>query len=97
MNRICPCKSAASREDAMVVIKRDNTGKPTVWCDPCIAPLIAALNTGGVRTLASCCGHGHRPGFVMLEDGRDLVITPDHETAVRIGDLFDVDVNGDGR
>ena len=26
--------------------------------DRCIAPLVAALNKGGIKTLSSCCGHG---------------------------------------
>ena len=26
--------------------------------DFCIHKIVAALNAGGVRTLASCCGHG---------------------------------------
>lgn len=34
-------------------------------CDPCIADLVAALNAGGLRTVASCCGHGYRPWYLM--------------------------------
>lgn len=49
---------------------------PTVWCDPCIAPLIRALNDGGLSTVASCCGHGRTHGSVCLADGRELVIRP---------------------
>ncbi len=64
-----------NREAAMVVVERDADGVPTVWCDPCIEPLVRALNAGGVRTIASCCGHGKRDGSVVLADGRDLVIT----------------------
>jgi hypothetical protein len=73
-----------NREAAMVTIRRDDEGAPTVWCDPCLAPLIEALNTGGIPTVASCCGHNGRgsdgeqadaPGWVMLHDGRTLTIT----------------------
>jgi hypothetical protein len=62
------------REAAMVTIARDESGTPTVWCDPCLAPLIQALNNGGLPTVASCCGHGHRPGTVALRDGRHLLV-----------------------
>ena len=72
-----------NREAAMVVIRRDTEGTPTIWCDPCLVPLIEALNAGGVTTAASCCGHSGRgsdgeqadaPGWVMLRDGRTLLI-----------------------
>ena len=42
--------------------------------DGCIAPLIDALNQGGVATVASCCGHNKRPGSIVLADGRELRI-----------------------
>ena len=42
--------------------------------DFCIHHIIAALNAGGVRTVASCCGHGKMPGNIMLEGGKVLVI-----------------------
>lgn len=63
-----------NRERAMVTIRRDGEGVPTVWCDPCIVPLVTALNDGGLATMASCCGHGKYPGWVMLRDGRSLVL-----------------------
>ena len=45
--------------------------------DHCIHQIVAALNAGGVRTVASCCGHGGEvPGQIDLEDGRVLVINP---------------------
>ena len=81
-----PCLN--NREQNMVVIRRDDAGKPTVWCDPCIADLVAALNDGGFPTIASCCGHGVRPGNIALEDGRELIIAPDYDTARRIDGLF---------
>jgi len=71
------------REAAMVDIA------PGVHCDPCIAALVKALhesdlptvpskhNPDGIRTVASCCGHGKRPGNIVLADGRVLVIHPD--------------------
>jgi hypothetical protein len=72
------------REAQMVVIERDASGKPTVWCDPEIADLIRALNTGGVRTIASCSGHGEKPGWIALKDGRQLAIVPDLDSFKRL-------------
>ena len=76
----------ANREAAMVVIDPgtpERLGRDGVWCDPCLEPLIRALNAGGVRTTASCCGHGDYLGWVMLADGRTLVIAS-HDEARRI-------------
>lgn len=42
--------------------------------DACIAPIVQALNDGGIETKASCCGHSRIPGRIMLQDGRDLVL-----------------------
>lgn len=42
--------------------------------DRCIAPIVDALNKGGVLTRFSCCGHGKGPGSVVLADGRQLFI-----------------------
>lgn len=78
------------REAAMVVLQRRNEGrisKPAIWCDPCLAPLIKALNDGGLPTVASCCGHGHRPGDVMLADGRTLLVL-DGDWDPRLADLI---------
>lgn len=41
-------------------------GKPRN-IDSCIAPLVSALNAGGIRTVASCCGHGRLPGNIIIE------------------------------
>lgn len=82
------------REESMVVIERADDGTPSVWCDPCISDVVSALNQYGLRTVASCCGHGHRPGLVSLSDGRTLVIASDDELA-RIESLWGRDINGD--
>ena len=42
--------------------------------DFCIHQIVAALNAGGVGTVASCCGHGKMPGRIDLDDGRTLLI-----------------------
>lgn len=70
---------AGSREAAMVVLERGADGTPTVWCDPEIADLVGALNAAGIRTVASCSGHGEREGCIALADGRELVIRTPQE------------------
>jgi hypothetical protein len=60
--------------------------------DSCIAPLVAALQ--GVGTLASCCGHGHRPGNVALADGRELLVFASFADA-RAADLLFPDIHGE--
>ena len=62
--------------------------------DPCIAPLINALNNGGIRTVASCCGHGRRPGNIALTDGRELVICRNFEIARLVDAAFPPINNG---
>jgi hypothetical protein len=42
--------------------------------DACIAPIVQALEAGGVFMRASCCGHGKTDGRIDLQDGRTLVI-----------------------
>ena len=44
--------------------------------DFCIHQIVAALNAGGVETVASCCGHGTTKGVISLADGRVLIIHP---------------------
>lgn len=78
------CDHSPNREAAMVVLDPgtpEHHGRDGVWCDPCLVPLVRALNDGGLRTVASCCGHGQVPGSVVLEDGRWLMILPDDDAA----------------
>ena len=70
--------------------------------DSCIAPIVAALNAGGLITKASCCGHGNRPGNIALDDGRELMILPNFDAAREADKLYPFDihgspVNGDGK
>lgn len=83
-----------SREARMVVIRHDDDGKPTIWCDPEIADLVRALNDGGVETVGSCSGHGWRPGNIMLSDGRVLVICKDVDEAKGVVSHFPC-INGE--
>ena len=81
------------REAAMVVIQEGVSGSEdpsdgAIWCDPCLVPLVRALNTGGLPTVASCCGHGHRPGSISLADDTHLLIAPNDEWADALGDFI---------
>ncbi len=62
--------------------------------DECIKPLIEAMNKCGMETVASCCGHGYRPGNIVLKDGREIIIVPDFETGRIIDNIFP-DIHGD--
>lgn len=42
--------------------------------DSCIAPIIKALQLGGIDMRGSCCGHGKEDGQIFLQDGRALII-----------------------
>lgn len=44
--------------------------------DKCIAPIVRALQEGGIDMRGSCCGHGKNDGEILLQDGRMLVIKP---------------------
>jgi hypothetical protein len=46
----------------------------TAPIDRCIAPIVAALQAGGINMRASCCGHGAGDGSIDLADGRRLVV-----------------------
>ena len=62
--------------------------------DPCLKPMIEALNRAGIETVSSCCGHGRRPGNIALKDGRELMVFPDYKTSRRI-DRFFRGINGE--
>ena len=42
--------------------------------DKCIAPIVKALQEGGIDMRGSCCGHGKGDGEILLQDGRVLII-----------------------
>ena len=56
--------------------------------DRCIAPIVNALNMAGLETVASCCGHGKRPGIIALRDGREILIMPTYEDSRKVDKLF---------
>ena len=49
-------------------------GRSVVCVDWCIHHIVAALNAGGIETVACCCGHGEKDGRIDLSDGRVLII-----------------------
>ncbi len=42
--------------------------------DKCIAPIVKALQEGGIDMRFSCCGHRMEEGEIILQDGRVLII-----------------------
>lgn len=88
-------EDAESRESKMVVLRTDGSGVPTVWCDSEIADIVDALNADVVpSTVASCSGHGYRPGSIIMKDGRYLMIFASQEEAKYAESLYDRDING---
>ena len=74
------CDSPGGKKTLRNQVSMPINGK--VQCiDHCIHTLVAALNAGGVRTIASCCGHGKMPGNILLEDNRVIAIFPSREDA----------------
>ena len=51
-----------------------NFGNGPVEIDTEIAYIVKALNQAGIKTIASCSGHGHRPGSIILEGDVELLI-----------------------
>jgi len=45
-----------------------------VSIDACIADVVEAFQTSGIKTTGSCCGHGKNPGSIKLDDGREFII-----------------------
>lgn len=83
------------RENKMLVVKVGIDGSPLVWCDPEIFDIVKALSDGGVKTVASCSGHGYRPGSIALSDGRWIVIAKDKSEFDFIESFFPYDINGE--
>ena len=60
-----------------------------------IAKIVKALNDGGVSTVASCSGHGWRPGNIILRDGRELFIIKNFEEARELDKNWPFTINGE--
>ncbi len=72
----------------MKLVKPRNDGRTHIPVDPCIATIVQALNDADIETVASCCGHGKRPGNIILGDGRELIIAQNYETGRLIDKAF---------
>jgi len=42
--------------------------------DRCIADFVQALNDARIHTRSCCCGHGEKPGSILLHDGRKIFV-----------------------
>jgi len=51
-----------------------------VMIDACLAPLIQTLNDFGLRTIASCCGHGRTEYSYIRIDPRNVGMLPLEDT-----------------
>ena len=60
--------------ETKLMLPRANGNIKPVGIDSCIASIVEALNKNGVRTIASCCGHGKIDGSIILADGRELLV-----------------------
>ena len=66
----------------------------TFEVDDEIASIVHALNAAGISTVASCSGHGMRPGRISLADGRELFVLPSYEIGQWFDTQFPRDING---
>lgn len=66
----------------------------TFEVDDEIASIVHALNAAGIPTVASCSGHGMRPGRISLADGRELFVLPSYEIGQWFETQFPRDING---
>lgn len=62
--------------------------------DACIAAIVYALNVAGIKTSGSCCGHGKADGWIVLNDGRELIVRPSTRSSC-IGKTGEVIEGGD--
>ena len=71
-------------------------GGKVVGIDISIVDIVWALNSSGIKTMASCSGHGNRPGLISLADGRDIFIVYNFNDGRKIDRCFK-DIHGHGR
>jgi hypothetical protein len=79
-----------NREEEMIILHRDERGRPLVWCDKEIVDLVGAMYAAGLQPVASCSGHGERPGIISLADGRELIVARNYAEARAIEALAPV-------
>ena len=59
-------------------------GRTIIKVDSCIAPLVQMLNDYGIKTTASCCGHGKVEHSGIILDGRNVRVLPRDDGSMRI-------------
>ena len=64
------------------------TNGRTAYVDPCIQSLVQGLNDAGFQTTNCCCGHGQRPGWIALKDGRHILIAANHDEMLKMDTGF---------
>lgn len=69
-------------------VRHISDGRKLIEVDSCLADIIYALNEAGIHTEACCCGHGKRPGNIILSDGRELVIAKNYEEGRAVDKAF---------
>jgi len=90
------CKHGITATQVKLAKPRSD-GRTHAPIDPCIAPIVQALNDGGILTIASCCGHGHRPGSIIFQDEKgehqEMMVMP-HAEARKLYKLWP-DIHGE--
>ena len=66
--------SGLNSEQYKIYLKKTGLREGEEFIDSCIVPLVQALNNGGIKTTASCCGHGKTFGDIWLQDRILLII-----------------------
>ena len=80
-------KSRCSHCGEQRVLMRFPGGTRDQAIDPCLVPLVKALNDAGILTAATCCHHGAGMGNIWLEDGRVLAVFPDWDAYKAVWDM----------
>ena len=75
------CKPGNTVEMELPVVGEIRQG--TAAIDKCIAPVIRALNDGGVITRGCCCGHGKVMGYIHLANGKYLGVFPNRKSLLK--------------
>lgn len=86
-----PAGMASHPDEGTTLVDIHGSGQADV--DTSIAPIVTALNNAGIKTVASCSGHGNRPGNIALKDGRELIIAESYEEGRAIDRAFP-DIHG---
>lgn len=92
---MCEHKNDLSHEVKVKLDKPDYRGRNHCWVDRCIAPIVQALQDAGIKTDASCCGHGYLPITIALEGEKWLVIFEDNKSFHRAMEPFKVNIAGE--